>query len=365
MYLVRGRLDPEVGAMLMRAVEAASDALFRASSSEDSEGSEDSEDIEPKQRRADAVGLLAERALAAGFGGGEGSGTRAERYQVVLHVEASTLESEREGEAAAESEPGRSELEDGTRVSAETSRRLSCDASVVWLTHASGGELLDGSVQNGSIHYGSILDRPVLDVGRKTRTIPPALRRVLEARDRGCRFPGCGLRFTDAHHVRHWADGGETKLENLVLLCRFHHRLVHEEGFTVHFPRGERPYFLDPRMRLLPDVPPPPPPLPTPPAATRSQLLPPEVGEALGPLEPAEALMHQNRLRGVEPGSLTSAARYKREDDIPLAVIRRALHALDRPALEESALEESALEESALDGSALEESAPAGMVPVS
>ena len=69
-----------------------------------------------------------------------------------------------------------------------------------------------------------------------------------------------GLRFTDAHHIRHWADGGETKLENLTLLCRFHHRLVHDEGYTVHFPRGERLYFLDPKMRLIPDQPPPPPP---------------------------------------------------------------------------------------------------------
>ena len=323
MYLVRGRLDPEVGAMLMRAVEAAGDALFRRDTSED---------IEPKQRRADAVGLLAERALAVGFGrlgggeiedasnvegggmanaegggaaerkaddGPEGgsrtedtptpvSGSRAERYQVVLHVEAATLESE--------GEPGRSELEDGTRLSAETSRRLSCDASVVRLTEAP-----DGSV---------------LDVGRKTRTIPPALRRALESRDRGCRFPGCGLRFTDAHHIKHWADGGETNLENVLLICRFHHRLVHEEGYTVHFPRDRRPnspdrrlYFLDPRMRLLPDAPPPSPHLPA---------------------EPVEALVEQNRLRGIEPVYDTSAARYKREDDIPSAVFVRALEALEK-----------------------------------
>ena len=315
MYLVRGRLDPEVGAMLMRAVEAAGDALFRTDTSED---------IEPKQRRADAVGLLAERALAVGFGLGKGaegrraedavtegngavahkraasetstddesdgaplSGSRAERYQVVLHVEAPTLESE--------SEPGRSELEDGTRLSAETSRRLSCDASVVRLTEAP-----DGSV---------------LDVGRKTRTIPPALRRALESRDRGCRFPGCGLRFTDAHHIKHWADGGETNLENVLLICRFHHRLVHEEGYTVHFPRDRRPnspdrrlHFLDPRMRLLPDAPPPSPHLPA---------------------EPVEALVEQNRLRGIEPVYDTSSARYKREDDIPSAVIMRALDALE------------------------------------
>ena len=281
MYVVRGRLDPEVGAMLMRAVDAASDALFRAGTSEE---------IEPKQRRADAVGLMAERALAVGFGGGDDapiSGNRAERYQVVLHVEAATLEKE--------GEPGRSELEEGTHLSAETSRRLSCDASVIRL-----GEAPDGSV---------------LDVGRKTRTIPPALRRALEFRDRGCRFPGCGLRFTDAHHVRHWADGGETKLENLVLLCRFHHRLVHEEGYTVHAPRGgrvnspdQRLYFLDPRMRLLSDQPPPTP--------------------RLSP-EPAEALMRENEARGVEPDFRTSTARYKREDDIPQTIFIRALEALE------------------------------------
>ena len=81
-----------------------------------------------------------------------------------------------------------------------TSQRLSCDAGLVRVSHAP-----DGSI---------------LDVGRRTRTIPPALRRALEVRDRGCRFPGCGLRFTDGHHVRHWAQGGETKLENLLLMCR-------------------------------------------------------------------------------------------------------------------------------------------------
>ena len=189
MYLVRGKLDPEVGAMLMRAVDAANDALFRK---------ETSDDIEPKQRRADAVGLLAERALAVGFAASPVSGTRAERYQVVLHVEPDTLATgpvrpASETEVGRDEEPGRSDLEDGTHVSAETSRRLSCDASVVRLTEGP--------------------DDSILDVGRKTRTIAPALRRALESRDRGCRFPGCGLRFTDAHHVQHWADGGETKLD--------------------------------------------------------------------------------------------------------------------------------------------------------
>ena len=73
-----------------------------------------------------------------------------------------------------------------------------------------------------------------LDVGRKTRTIPPAIRRALNSRDKGCRFPGCSFkRYVDGHHVRHWANGGETKLSNLVTLCRFHHRLVHEGGVQI------------------------------------------------------------------------------------------------------------------------------------
>ena len=76
-------------------------------------------------------------------------------------------------------------------------------------------------------------DGSVLDVGRKTRTVPPAIRRALDHRGGGCRFPGCGLRFCDAHHIKHWADGGETRLDQLVLLCRRHHRAVHEEGFRV------------------------------------------------------------------------------------------------------------------------------------
>ncbi len=70
-----------------------------------------------------------------------------------------------------------------------------------------------------------------LSVGRKTRAVPPAVRRAVEARDGGCRFPGCERRrFLDAHHIRHWAHGGETSKDNLVMLCRHHHRLVHEGG---------------------------------------------------------------------------------------------------------------------------------------
>jgi hypothetical protein len=77
-------------------------------------------------------------------------------------------------------------------------------------------------------------DGEPLDVGRKTRTIPPAIRRALRSRDEGCCFPGCTFRrHLDAHHVKHWVEGGETKLSNLVSLCRTHHRKVHEGGIRI------------------------------------------------------------------------------------------------------------------------------------
>jgi len=201
MVVLRGRLTPDVGAVVQRALDAAAERLRRETAeADDSHGLAQEET--PAQRRADALGLLAESALAHDLD----PGTAGDRYQVVLHVEGDSLQ--------AEGQAGQAVLEDSeTYVSAETSRRLACDASVVRMRHAP-----DGSV---------------LDVGRKTRTIPPAIRRALAARDRRCRFPGCSAKHCDAHHLRHWSDGGGTSLDNLVLLCRRHHRAVHEEGFTV------------------------------------------------------------------------------------------------------------------------------------
>ena len=227
--------------LLMRAVEAATDALFREEDRDATtptlvnERHTELEERTPEQRRADAMGLIAERALAAGFGEAEKdsrspapiSGSRAERYQVMLHVEEATL---REF-----TEPGQSELEDGTRVSAETSKRISCDCGVVAIGHGPDGQ--------------------VMSAGRRSRTVPPALRRALEARDRGCRFPGCGLRFTEAHHIVHWADGGETSLRNTVLLCRTHHRAVHEGRVQVCMDVGGQVAFFTPKGKVLFDAP--------------------------------------------------------------------------------------------------------------
>jgi len=93
-----------------------------------------------------------------------------------------------------------------------------------------------------------------LSIGRKTRAIPPAMRRALRFRDGGCRFPGCtNDKFVDGHHIQHWADGGETSLDNLVLLCRHHHHLVHEGGFTCTKTSDGEVLFQDQRQEPLPE----------------------------------------------------------------------------------------------------------------
>jgi len=152
-------------------------------------------------RRADALARIVESYLKHG----DEELSAPERQQIVVHVDVQTLKN---------STAGRCELEDGPSLSAETVRRLACDASLVTVIESEGGE--------------------PLSVGRKTRTISPALRRALNARDRGCRFPGCpNTRYVDAHHIHHWAHGGETKPSNLVSLCRFHHRQVHEGRVAI------------------------------------------------------------------------------------------------------------------------------------
>jgi hypothetical protein len=98
-------------------------------------------------------------------------------------------------------------------------------------------------------------DGNTISIGRKTRAIPPAMRRALRMRDRGCTFPGCAQRFhMDGHHVEHWADGGRTELDNLVQLCRFHHGLMHEGGFAVRQKRGDFE-FLAPNGEVIPQAP--------------------------------------------------------------------------------------------------------------
>jgi hypothetical protein len=210
-WVISGRLTAEQGALLQKALELGVEQLFQEQKDVPEEVEDEEFSNHPldktrsetfEARRSDALARMAETFLASSdsqAGGGDA-------YQVNIHTTADTLTADGEGAA--------SELDEGGHVSAETSRRLSCDASVVhWL----------------DTHKGE-----PLSIGRKSRTVPPAIRRALQRRDRGCRFPGgtC-TRFVDAHHIHHWADGGETKMDNLVLLCRRHHRLVHEEGYGI------------------------------------------------------------------------------------------------------------------------------------
>ena len=201
---VRGRLTAEMGALLVKALAAAREALYQRRR----EQAPEADPPTMEQQQADALELLAEVALHHELD----PGAPGERFQVVVHVDADVLENA--------DAPGQSVLEDGARVPAGTSQRLACDAGRVVMRHDADGR--------------------IVEVGARTRTIPPALRRALHYRDGGCRFPGCGVRFGQGHHIDHWAHGGPTVLSNLVLLCRRHHRAVHEEGFQLdQQPDGE------------------------------------------------------------------------------------------------------------------------------
>jgi hypothetical protein len=209
--LIQARLSAEDGALVLKALEAGVDRLAEQSENvesvsaeaPDGDGHVSAEAPAPPslaERRADALVLMANSSLAHRPAAHAG-----DRYQVVVHIDAETLRHD--------SHPGRADLDDGAPLAPETARRLACDATILPLLERHG--------------------RP-LSIGRKTRAIPTALRRALTSRDRGCRFPGCNQRHhVDAHHIEHWAHGGKTSLPNLVLLCRYHHRLLHEGGYTL------------------------------------------------------------------------------------------------------------------------------------
>ena len=208
--LLNARLPAEVGAAVLKALEIAmqdNPARFNMLEHYSRTGSTDVsaetpvDKSTPAAQRADALGLLAESFLEHGSQAMNGG----DRHQVVIHVSAETLQ---HGTA------GCCELDDGPSLAAETVRRIACDASLVPIVEDEDGN--------------------PLNIGRKTRSISAPMRRALNSRDRGCRFPGCThTRYVDAHHIHHWADGGETSTENLVSLCRFHHRKVHEGGVRI------------------------------------------------------------------------------------------------------------------------------------
>lgn len=232
--VLHARLPPELGAIVRKALDEAVEALRELpapNSDVSAETSMHTEKPTAAARRADALAHIATSFLAV-RGDETGAGSSADRYQVVVHVDEAVLAYA--AAAAGAHEPHRCELHDGPAVALDTARRIACDATIVALVQSASGEPLDS--------------------GRKSRSIPPALSRALKARDGGCRFPGCDrTRFTEGHHVRHWADGGETKLGNLVTLCGFHHRLVHEGGFGLDVAHDGVFVFTRPDGRRIED----------------------------------------------------------------------------------------------------------------
>ena len=205
MMMLSIQLPADEGARVLSAIESAREA---------SEGDRPS--------LADGVVTLAESFLAEGARPRRGGAP----HEVVLHVSAESLATN-DGGAFIDNH-------DGPCVSAETARRLACDASVATVVRDDAGA--------------------VLDVGRKSRTVPAAMRRALEVRDGSCcRFPGCDRTlYLDAHHVEHWADGGATKLSNLALLCSSHHRWVHEHGYRIEVSADGDHRFVAPSGEAVP-----------------------------------------------------------------------------------------------------------------
>jgi Domain of unknown function (DUF222) len=204
MVRVDGDLDPETGETLLSALRAVVDAEARSSSEADTRT--------PAQRRADALGEICRQWLDFG----ERASVAGEKPHVTVTVDSATLRADAGGS---------SELDQVGPVDPETGRRLACDAAIRRVVMAAPSE--------------------PLDVGRRTPVVPPALRRAVVVRDRHCRFPGCERPHTwcDVHHVLHWAQGGRTALPNLLLLCRPHHRRVHEGRFVTLELVGGEPVF--------------------------------------------------------------------------------------------------------------------------
>lgn len=187
---------------------------------------EDSAESAAWPSRPDGVVALAEGLLAGNAAKGNGG----ERYQVMVHLDQDALAPDGTSDGTSDG-IWAATLEDGTCVSAESLRRVACDCGVV----AAVGD-----------HDGG------LSIGRRSRSIPPAIRRAIQLRDRGCCFPGCTHdRFLHGHHIRHWLHGGETSVDNLIQLCTRHHHLVHEGGWSVVRDDAGEWIFADPKGKVL------------------------------------------------------------------------------------------------------------------
>lgn len=252
MLVFKGKLTPEEGAVFLKALEiaftnlnsksvpAGTDLAKGKGAVAANECVKEPDGLDKKesftQKRADALSLMAEHSLQAAQNKSGAALSNGDKYQVVVHLEAKP---QQDKDAILHTHAW---LENGPALCPDTLRRLACDASVVTVLEDSAGK--------------------VLNVGRKTRAIPPSIRRALSIRDQGCRVPGCcESGSVDAHHIQHWCDGGETSLDNLVLLCRHHHRLLHQGVFRIETKisskdstrkREEAFVFIKPNGQVIP-----------------------------------------------------------------------------------------------------------------
>src|SRR5215469_11390898 len=272
MLAISGRLSPEDGAVLLQALRACRDDLEhphdrRDGDGHDDDGHEGETHAQRLQRRdeetgtdlenGDKPGWLAEKVPAEDLADALAevctqyprskiaAASNPDAYQVIIHAGAAAITEEpgepAEPDVSAETptwHPARQDrchVEDGQAISATALRLIGCNATISTMLHDA-----DGSI---------------LAVGRRTRTPSDALRRAARERDQHrCRFPGCRSRKIDLHHVRYWSNGGPTSLDNLISLCKRHHRLVHDKGYIITSARE----FHTPQGTLIPNSPPPP-----------------------------------------------------------------------------------------------------------
>ena len=213
---LEAQLPAAQGAIVVKAIERMAERIPTMPGEE--------EPVFAPARRADALVGICSGRIAADHD--------PDRATVIVHAQAGTVVSD------GGSEMGGSEVERGPVIHPETVRRLLCNARVQ--------TVIEDQTRNP------------IGLGRTTREPSPWMIRQIRYRDRECRFPGCGSRrFADSHHIRWWRDGGRTDPENLLLICSFHHRLVHELGWRVkRRPDGDVRWFRPDgvRYRAGPDL---------------------------------------------------------------------------------------------------------------
>jgi hypothetical protein len=218
MWIIHAKLPAEEGSLVAKTLKELGDKLAEAETQPEQKDKTEPKNVSAEtfslnqteekltfpQRRADALIALSEHYLATVHSSSTNSLTAlksAERCQLILHIQAGSLNQS-------------PQHLDGQWLPPSTARRMACDAGLLIVEEDEAGN--------------------VLNIGRKSRIIPPAMARALAIRDNGCQFPGCcETRYTEGHHIKHWADGGETKLDNLVTLCRYHHRELHKGSFYL------------------------------------------------------------------------------------------------------------------------------------